>query len=276
MKISRLVPWLFAAWILLSASCGLSPEAQATQTATAQTATAAAWTPTPSQTTTPTPTFTPTLTPTITSTPTETPTPTITPTFTVTPSPTFDFPGVVVSVAQAHCRYGPSIAYLHAADLYQGDTGTVRGRYQNSNWLQVRFDKLSYFCWVSPSVVTVTGDITRIRYVAHSNVNMPGPSVLYGPPTNVRAVRNGDQVTISWDPVWMTEDDDRGYFIEAYVCQNGAYVWFTVGEGTLTNQYVTSYTLTDQPGCAYPSYGNLYTVEKHGYTTPVAIPWPTP
>jgi hypothetical protein len=273
---TRFILSFFALLTLLFSACGPSPEEQATQTATARTATAAAWTETSTPTLTVTPTFTVTSTPTVTFTPTDTPTPTITPTFTITPSPTFDFPSVVVSVAQAHCRYGPSVAYLHAADLYQGDTGTVRGRYQNSNWLQVRFDKLSYFCWVSPSVVTVSGDISRIRYVAHSNVNMPGPSALYGPPTRVWATRQGDQVTISWDEVWMTEDDDRGYFIEAYVCQNGAYLWFTVGEGTLTNQHITSYTVTDQAGCAYPSYGNLYAVEKHGYTTPVAIPWPAP
>ncbi|MBN2386616.1 MAG: hypothetical protein JXB85_06310 [Anaerolineales bacterium] len=253
--------------------CGPSPEQQATLTATARTATAAMWTET--FTPTNTATATPTLTPTFTRTPTLTDTPTITPTFTITPTATYDFPDVVVSVAMAHCRYGPSTAYLHAADLYQGDLGTVRGRSPYNGWLQVRFDKLSYFCWVAPSVVQVTsGDVSLIYVVRGPGVNMPGPSALYGPPTNVRASRQGDQVTITWDPVWMTEDDDRGYFIEMFVCQDGAYIWWTVGEGTLNNQYVTSYTVRDEPGCAYPSYGQIYTVEKHGYTTPATIPWP--
>jgi len=27
-----------------------------------------------------------------------------------------------------------------------------------------------------------------------------------------------------WDQVFMTEDDDRGYLIVAWVCQNGAYI----------------------------------------------------
>ena len=259
--------------IILLSACTPSPEEQATLTATAQTATAGSWTDTPTSTATFTPTLT--FTPTETLTPTITFTPTLTPTFTITPTATYDFPDVVVSVAMAHCRYGPSAAYLHAADLYQGDTGTVRGRFSPlSNWLLVKFDKLDYFCWVAPSVVTVTGDISLIRNVSASNVSMPGPSALYGPPERVWATRQGDLVTIEWSSVWMTEDDDRGYFIEMYVCQNGGYIWFTVGEGTLMNQGVTTYTVTDQAGCAYPSYGNIWAVEKHGYTTSVPIPWP--
>src|SRR5690242_6750482 len=100
---------------LMTSACvlpfALSPEASATLTATAQTATAASWTLTPTPTTTATSTVT--LTPTVTSTPTLTATPTISPT------PTYDFPDVVVN-KQAHCRYGPNMAYLHAADLYAG------------------------------------------------------------------------------------------------------------------------------------------------------------
>ena len=126
---------------------GPSAEQMATMTATAATETAAAWTKTPTPTNTPTSTPTPTDTPTPTSTftPTETPTLTITPSPTITPTPTFAFPSVVVN-KQAHCRYGPAQAYLHAADLYAGDTGTVRGRYVNSTWLLIKFNKIPYFC----------------------------------------------------------------------------------------------------------------------------------
>ena len=100
---------------------------------------------------------------------------------------------------------------------------------------------------------------------------LPGPSVLYGPPSWVRAVRNGDEVTITWDGVNMTQDDDRGYFIEGWVCQDGAYFWWTV---SIPDQYTTTYTIKDQKGCSGPSSGKLYAVEKHGYITPVDIPWP--
>lgn len=170
---------------------------------------------------------------------------------------------------QAHCRYGPSIAYLHAADLYQGDRGEVRGRFPYSNWLQIKFDKLNYWCWVSPSVVDVTGDITRV-YETEPDLLKVGYN-RYGPPHNVRAVRNGNKVTITWDRVVMTKDDDRGYFIEAWVCQKGAYLWWTV---SFDNQNKTTYTVQDDAGCSEPSSGEIRTVEKHGYSKPVKIPWP--
>lgn len=235
--------------------------------------------PLPEETTGPIPSFSPmpsftlTLSPTHTFTQTLTPTITLTPTpsatFTVTFTPTFDFPDVVVKM-QAHCRYGPARAFLHAADLYPGDHGTVRGRFQYSAWLYVKFDKLNYFCWVSPSVVDVNGDITRVYF---TRPRLPGPSVLYPPPSNVQAIRDGTQVTVSWSRVSMTEDDDRGYMLDVFLCQQGNLVWWPVG---LSDQYQTSYTFTDEPGCAQPSGGVLYTVEKHGYSQPANIPWPVP
>ena len=212
-----------------------------------------------------------TMTPTVTQTPTETPTPTITATPTMTLTPTYDFPDVVVNVAAAHCRYGPSKAYIHAADLYEGDHGVVHGRFLYSDWLYVRWDKLNYHCWVSPYVVDVTGDINDLLY-KDLDLQSIG-SNMYGPPPWVEAYREGDQVTISWAEVWMTEDDDRGYLIEAWVCQNGAYMWWTAG---FENQYITTYTVTDDGTCSQPSSGVIYTVEKHGFSLPLTIPWPPP
>ncbi len=227
-------------------------------------------TPTVAVTDTPAPTIEPSLTSTFTLTPEPsfTFTPTISETPTITFTPTFTFPSVVVK-AQAHCRYGPSTAYLHAADLYPGDAGTVRGRFRYSNWLYIKFDKLNYFCWVAPSVVDVSGDITIVNYT-EPNLQSIG-SNQYGPPKNVKATRNGNMVTITWDQVVMTGDKDRGYFIEAWVCQNGAYLWWTA---SMADQFTTTYTVQDDPGCPAPSSGVLLTVEKHGYSQPVTIPWP--
>ncbi|SRR6266498_1817193 len=248
--------------LLFIAACAPSPEQQGTQTAASLTAIAASWT----QTSTPALTFTPTET--ITS--TITLTPTITPTFTVTATATFAFPTVTVN-KQAHCRYGPSVAYLHAADLYPGDKGSVRGRFVYSKWLYVKFDKLDYFCWVAPSVVDVVGDVSALKYT-ELNLQSIG-SNQYGPPKNVVAVRDGNRVTISWDQVKMTNDKDRGYLLELFVCQNGNYLWWT---DSYPDQYSTSYTVKDEAGCAEPSSGKLYTVEKHGFSDPVDISWPPP
>jgi hypothetical protein len=251
---------LFILAVILVSACAPSPEKQATIVAEALTVTANAWT----KTSAPTMTFTPTetLTPTLTLTPTITQMPTITPT------PTYAFPSVKVN-KQAHCRYGPSVAYLHAADLYAGDLGTVRGRFIYSTWLYVKFDKLDYFCWVAPSVVDVAGDISLIAY-EELNLQSIG-SNMYGPPKGVTAVRNGGEVFISWNQVKMTKDDDRGYLLELFVCQNGAYIWWT---DSYPDQFTTSYEVKDENGCALPSSGLLYTVEKHGFSDPVTIPWP--
>lgn len=249
-------------FLLLISACGPSAEEQATLTATSVTATAGAWTKTP----TPRPTFTATqtLTPTPVFTSTATPSPTIAATA------TFTFPAATVN-KQAHCRYGPSVAYLHAADLLPGDTGTVRERYIYGNWLYVKFDKLNYFCWVAPSVVDVAGDVSTLKY-KELNLQSIG-SNMYGPPKNVTATRSGAFVIISWEQVGMTKDDDRGYLLELFVCQNGNYLWWT---DSYPDQFTTSYEVKDESGCPQPSSGKLYTVEKHGFSEPAIIPWSAP
>jgi hypothetical protein len=226
----------------------------------------------PTETQTPafTPTFEATFTPTITLTPIITFTTTVTPTPTITTTPTFAFPTVTVN-RQAHCRYGPSVAFLHAADLYPGDTGSVYGRFEYSGWLYIKFDKLKYYCWVAPSVVDVVRDVSTLYYT-EPDLQSVGYSD-YPPPQNINAVRNGDEVTVSWNQVEMTVDHDRGYLIIAFVCQNGNYLWWT---DSYPDQYTTSYTVKDEAGCPVPSEGVLYTVNKHGFSKPVQIPWPAP
>ena len=260
MKIYRIIILI----VISLSACAPSPEEQATLTSTALTATADLWIETPTSTLTFTPTFTETLTPTLTLTPSITPSPTITAT------PTFAFPTVTVN-KQAHCRYGPSAAYLHAADLFAGDLGTVRGRYLYSKWLYIKFDKLDYFCWVAPSVVDVVGDISKIN-LTELNLQSIG-SNQYGPPKNVSAVRDGVKVTVSWEQMEMTTDKDRGYLWELFICQDGNYLWWT---DSYPDQFTTSFTVKDEAGCSQPSSGLLYTVEKHGFSEPVTIPWPAP
>lgn len=242
-------------YLLGCVSIAPNPTVQSALTDTMSPTASASATATYTLTSTIQPTFTDTLSPTSTS--------------TITPTATSEFPIVEVNVQAAHCRYGPSKAFLHAADLYEGDRGFVQGRFQFSKWLYVKWDKLAYRCWVSPYVVDVIGEIDQIGY---ANIGLERiPSTLYYPPQNVRANREGETVTIFWDRVPMTEDDDRGYLIEAFVCQEGAYIWWTA---RMESQHITTYSVNDEAGCAFPSSGKIYTVEKHGYTEPVTIPWP--
>ena len=265
----KIVPIIFLFFLLsLTEACGPSIEQAATITSVAVSNTAAAWTLTFTPTNTPSDTPTPTLT--ITPTPTETMTPSITQTPTITLTPTFALPTFTV-IMQAHCRYGPAKAYLHAGDLYPGDTGKVWGVDRMGRaWLYVKLDKYKYPCYVAKSVIDVQGDLSNI--VPAPNLYLPH-STLYGPIQRVSATRQGDEVTVQWAKVSMTVDDDRGYFIEGWFCQKGAYFWSAIA---LPNQYETSYTFTDEGGCKTPSNAKIYVVEKHGYTDPVDIPWPSP
>lgn len=165
---------------------------------------------------------------------------------------------------QAFCRYGPGKAYLYSHGLYEGDRAEVHGRNYSSTWLWIKPEDLDRHCWMAASVAELVGDVSSVPVVTS---RLPH-STLYGPPQEVQALRQDDQVVIRWEPVWMTEDDKRGYLIEATICQEGAL--FSVA--VFTEQ--PKYEFTDQMNCSGASSGKLYTVEKHGYTDPVTIPWP--
>jgi len=195
--------------------------------------------------------------------PSKTPIPTTTPTPTITLTPTFEFPDVIVQM-QANCRYGPGTAYLYSSGMYKGDHAEIHGRNYSGSWLWIKPEDLERHCWISASVVAIQGDIFTVKVVRSK---LPH-ATLYGPPQDVSAVRDGDRVIVSWDRVWMTKDDDRGYLIEATVCQNGSLLMIAVHTDD------TSYEFTDESGCSGDSGGLLYTVEKHGYTDPVEIAWP--
>jgi hypothetical protein len=242
--------------MLLLAGCSASEAATLPATA------APSATPSAAPTGTATATLTATASPTPTQTSTVTPTPTVTQYPTTTHTPTATTPQGVV-LMQAFCRYGPGKAYLYSHGLYENDPVTLDGRSPSGRWLWVKPDNLERHCWAAASVMAVTGEIMSLPVVT---TQLPH-STLYGPPEEVEATRDGDQVTVRWSRVWMTEDDDRGYLIEATICQDG----YLVSVAVQTDD--TSYTFNDETSCG-GSGGLLYTVEKHGYTDPVEIPWP--
>lgn len=225
----------------------------------------------PSPTGTSTPSSTPTATPSATSSdtptpagpPTEIPTPSITPTITLTA--TYDPPQARVLI-QSNCRYGPGAAYLYEWGLYPGNRLEIIGRNDLGSWLYV--DPWNYVdrCWVKADFVDVfRGDI----FDAPPYYSRLPFGELYRPPSNVWAERDGDLVTVSWDPVWMTEDDYRGYLIEAWVCRDRQIIFEPVGITV-----GTSAAIIDEDGCTQRSSARLYTAEKHGYTQWVMVPWP--
>jgi len=233
------------------------------------------FTPSPTPTITPSPTSTPspTLTPTATETPTSTqmPTPSDTPTITLTPSrtptvtatPTYR-PIAATVLVQANCRYGPGDAYLYEWGLYPDVRVDIIGRNDLGTWAYVKPWTYVDRCWVNASLLKIRGDL----FEAPPFYSRLPFGELYQPPTNVRASRNGDEVMVAWDAVWMTEDDYRGYLIEAWLCQDGQLIF------TPLRSDQTLVVLEDEAGCSEKSGGRLYTAEKHGYTRWVLIPWP--
>ncbi len=266
MKTKHRATWISISLIMILASmlaCSYPPEKYFTPTPTN--------TPAPTNTPTRIPTATHTATPTNTATPlptdtpTITPTPTITETPTVTPTPTFAFPTGIVNVERGFCRYGPDTAYLYSHELNQGDPVEIRGRNYSSGWVYVKPDNLDRHCWAAASLFDITGDV---KSVVVQYTNLP-KSTFAKPLAGVSASRDGNQVTISWNPSsYLSVDKERGYLLEVYICQNGLYFWDAI------HTEKSKITLQDDNNCSQPSSGIILNAEKHGYSDPVTIPWP--
>ena len=196
---------------------------------------------------------------------TPSPTPEVSPTITLTPTITPTPKPVTGSVLQlAHCRYGPGAAYLNE---YAFDTGLpveLLGRNKLGTWAYVLGKWFPSGCWIKADLVEWDGDIFSVG----EYYGLIPKSDLYQAPTTVSAERDGDKVTVIWIGIWMTEDDYRGYLIEAWVCVDGQIVFTPIHiDGTATE-------IIDEPGGLEPSSARLFAAEKHGYTEWIIIPWP--
>ena len=229
-------------------------------------------TPLPLPTETATPTEVPTPLPSDTTTPTETPvlpaTETATPTFSATPTVTPTYSVLRAKVLeQANCRYGPGAMYLYKYGLYPDFNIEVFGRSDRGDWVLIRAIGGTNPCWVKASLLEIKGDVMTLE---PTTIPLP-QSPYYGPVTGVAAVRNGNEVTISWNLFVHRAGDEPDLYtqlVETWLCQAGELVFTPIGT------FENIITVIDEPGCAEASHGLVYGVEKHGYTYPVEIPWP--
>jgi hypothetical protein len=112
----------------------------------------------------------------------------------------------------------------------------------------------------------------EVMSVAPASLPLP-QSPYYGPVTGVSAVRKGDDVIISWDPINLRAGDDSlqyPYLIEVWLCKDGQLTFNPIGS------WETIVTVKDEPGCSEATHARVYGVEKHGYTAWVTVPWPIP
>ncbi len=167
----------------------------------------------------------------------------------------------------SNCRYGPGAPYLYKYALIEGSNLEVIGRNDLGTWILIQAIGGNNPCWVKASLLKLNGDVMSL---APTYIPLP-QSPYYGPLTGVSAVREGNEVILSWNPLYLRAGDDSEqfpYLVEAWLCQNGEMTFTPIGS------YETIVNVLDEPGCSEPSHGRVYGVEKHGYTRFVEIPWP--
>ena len=257
----RSIYFIFSIVVILITGCSVASQASSTSTPEIIPPSS---TITPTRTTTPLPTET--TPPTMTSTATKTMTPTQTATMTLTPTITLTLPPPegFVDVAQANCRYGPGAAYLYKFGLYQGISVEILGRTDRGDWVYVLPLWYEDGCWIKADLLEVSGDIFSVE-VDYGSLPF---SFIYPPPWITEVRRDGDEVFLGWSDVRMTVDKYRGYLLEAWLCEDGELVFTPLNIDGLV------VVLTDEAGCSEPSWGRIYSAEKHGYSKWRIIPWP--
>jgi hypothetical protein len=226
-------------------------------------------TPVPSDTPLPTETFT--VTPTFTETASPTPTETFTPT--ITPIPTYVVLRGKVIIEQAVCHYGPGAPYLYKYGVYKGSNLEIISRESTTGtYVEVQAIGGDNPCWVKAEYFDIQGELLTVKPVDAAEVKI-GRSPYYGPLTGVSAVRDGEDVTVSWNGLTLRAGDDSlqtPYIVEAWVCRDGEIIFEPNG-----TWYKTT-IIVDEAGCEEPSHGRVIAAEKHGYTNWAEAAWPQP
>jgi hypothetical protein len=203
----------------------------------------------------------PTLTATSTPAPTETPT--------QTPIPTVESLKAKVIADKLSCRYGPGALYLYLYALNGTANIKLIGRTDANDWVWVDGTNK---CWVHSKFLEIDGDPKSLP-ILYPGLKLP-VSPYYPGPAWAKAEREGNSITITWEPVPISAgkyEDERmqQYLIEVWRCESGQIIFETLG----TN-YPAIKVENDEPGCDLPSHGRVFVQEKHGYGGPVEIPWP--
>ncbi|GEM_PF-6776153 len=188
---------------------------------------------------------------------------------TVAPSSSMDSPNAsqVIVTATVSCRFGPNKAYV---PRYRVGVGTfqVIGQDTSGQWLHVYPPGLKNSCWIETQFVKMPVDIDGFAVVPFRLET----NIKYKSPENVKTIRSGEQVQISWNDLVLPNEvsPQNRFLLEMWLCANGALTY------TLRSTNDLTITVIDQPGCAEASHGQIYTATRIGYSQPTVIPWPAP
>jgi hypothetical protein len=168
---------------------------------------------------------------------------------------------------QANCRYGPGAPYLYKYGVYPETVLEIFGRNDAGTWVLVRAIGGTNACWVKADLLELRGEVMTVE---PTYTELPR-SPYYGAMGAVSAAREGDEVTVRWGGIVLRPGDDSlqtPYVVEAWVCQQGEFVFIPVGA------YGFSTVIVDEKGCTETSHARVTAAEKHGYTPWVEVPWP--
>ncbi len=99
-----------------------------------------------------------------------------------------------------------------------------------------------------------TGDIHTVKPVDPLTIQLPW-SPYYPGLTFAKAIRNGNEVTITWAPLELRAGDSseqEPYLLETWVCRDGKLTFVPIGA------YETIAKVVDQEGCSEPSSWRVY------------------
>jgi hypothetical protein len=137
-------------------------------------------------------------------------------------------------------------------------------------------------CWVNARFIKLDGDLSNIEPGYYPD-KAPLPPFFhkdFPPPSEVKAVREGDRVKITWTGSALAGGDreDGGKtpirpiaLLEAWTCQGGKIVFTPIGAYELFG----SAQVKDEAGCSEISHGQVFTAHKDGYIGPVIVDWPS-
>jgi len=205
---------------------------------------------------------------------TVTPTPTLTPTSTPDPNAT---PSSTLPLAflpeYTDCRYGPAAYFVYKTSFPAGQQVEVVGRSENADWINIEEVGGWNSCWIPAGQAQLQSG--RLEDLPFVETLLPKSEYEFGSPSAI-ARRNGDEVTVSWEAVFMSADEVQGYLINAYVCQGGQFIHLSVFVGVTyaQNTGTLTATITDEAGCTEPSKAHIVSMGRRGFAEWEKIFWP--
>jgi hypothetical protein len=150
----------------------------------------------------------------------------------------------------------------------------VVGKDESGNWLAIEEAGGWNYCRVAADVAQLTGIDMGSLPVA--KVILPRSKYEFGSPLTATAKRAGDEVTISWNTVFMSLDEVYGYVLDLELCRDNqlkkSYIFLPV---TLeSNEGFLSAVFDDEAGCSEPSKGHIVTYGRRGFAEWEMIFWP--